>query len=602
MKSWYVRCPPVSGGPRRHLRVGLLLLLLALCGLEATAVASQAPASGRGHLENTMARSETSPPIAFEEAIATDVRGSSPSRRVASSTDAPKATLPKDLQHALIQGHKALFAFARGEAQSIAEAIPPAYLSSPDVRYFLGRLAFLGGRYQEALEHFGNTRFIDRAGEADDFPDYVRRVADAVDGLAVQESEHFSIRYDATGPDQILIPYAIDTLEEALKVLGAELDWRPPEKVRIEIFPDSQRFIQASGLQGSEIETTGTVALCVYNKLMITSPRALALGYRWMDTLSHELIHLLVAQKSHNQVPVWLQEGIAKFFEVRWREGRGADMSRTSESLLAEALEADKLVPFERMSPSLAKLPSAEEAQLAFAQVQTVIEYLILQRGLDGVHQLMLEMREGRTDRQAIEAVLGVSFAQFVTDWKKFMGAKRLRRLPGVAVLPTILRAQGMDEDGEEKVVDPFMARNKVLREFTRLGDLLRKRGRFQAALIEYQKGRESTEVESPALMVKMALTYLQGANHAAAQKLMIQTTERYPGFAPAYTTLGRAQLEAGDGQGAVKSFLEANAINPFDPLVHRTLSDLFRKQGKTKLAARERKAYERLMRFLVTG
>jgi len=63
-----------------------------------------------------------------------------------------------------------------------------------------------------------------------------------------------------------------------------------------------------------------------------------------------------------------------------------------------------------------------------------------------------------------------------------------------------------------------------------------------------------------------------------------------------------RAQLEAGDGEAAVKSFLEANAINPFDPLVHRILSDLFRKQDKTRLAARERKAYERLMRFLVAG
>ena len=41
-----------------------------------------------------------------------------------------------------------------------------------------------------------------------------------------------------------------------------------------------------STLTEKEIETTGTIALCKYGKLMIVTPRATVFGYPWMDTLT----------------------------------------------------------------------------------------------------------------------------------------------------------------------------------------------------------------------------------------------------------------------------------------------------------------------------
>jgi hypothetical protein len=35
--------------------------------------------------------------------------------------------------------------------------------------------------------------------------------------------------------------------------------------------------------------------------------------------LSHEYIHYIVVQLSHNRAPIWLHEGIAKYFESAWR-------------------------------------------------------------------------------------------------------------------------------------------------------------------------------------------------------------------------------------------------------------------------------------------
>lgn len=498
----------------------------------------------------------------------------------------------------LVEGHHSLRAFDLVRAREIAKNLPVSVQQSPDGRYFLGRLHFYEGEYAKSVQQFGPQTYVGSDGSVDDFPAYSARVLEATTGLAVKESAHFRVFYQADGPDQILIDYALETLEKAYWVLSAELEHQAPEKIRVEIYPDSRRFIMASGLKAEEIETTGTVALCIYNKLMITSPRALALGYRWMDTLSHELVHLLVAQKSRNTVPVWLQEGLAKFFEVRWRGGRGADMTPTSESLLAEALEADKLVPFERMSPSLAKLPSAEEAQLAFAQVQTVIEYVLQTKGLEGVQQLMLEMRNGRSDRQAMEAVLGVSFVTFESQWKTFMQSKRLERLPGIALLPTILKAQEVaaGEDAPEKIDDPFMAQNKKLRDFTRLGDLMRERGRFKAALVEYHKAQQSSPIESPALSVKIALTWMENGDPGRARSQLEDTVKRYSGFAPAWLTLATAQLKQGDLAAAMVSLHEANAVNPFDPTVHRQLAMVYEANGDKTKAGRELQVLQALV------
>ena len=89
-----------------------------------------------------------------------------------------------------------------------------------------------------------------------------------------------------------------------------------------------------SPLTEAEIETTGTIALSKYNKLMVVSPRATLFGYPWMDTLAHEYTHLVVARLSHDTVPVWLQEGIARFEQTRWRRPPEVALSATEQALL----------------------------------------------------------------------------------------------------------------------------------------------------------------------------------------------------------------------------------------------------------------------------
>lgn len=499
------------------------------------------------------------------------------------------------LRSRLQEGHKALRALDMDTARETAawiRGLGTDLQAGVGARYFLARVEFYEGRYPQGLALLGPEEHGEPA-EVAELRRLLSNLTRVMDGFKTVETAHFTVSYQP-GPDAVLLPYLLDTLERSYVAIGSELGHLPTEKVRVEIFPTSDDFIAVSSLTRDEIQTTGIIALCVFNKLMITSPRALALGYRWLDTASHEYIHQVVALRTGNQVPVWLQEGLAKFFEVRWRGGRAADLAPMSENLLAEALETGHFVPFEKMSPSVAKLPSQEEAQLAFAQVETFIEMIVERKGLDGIRALLAEMNDGKEDRAAVAAVLGVSFSEAEAQWKAFVAAKKPKKLDGVAMMPVILQAQAIadgEASPEEKVTDPFMAKNRALREYTRLGDLLRDSNRFRAALIEYAKAEAASTTISPALQVKIAKTYLQAGDLDRARERLEKLVEEYDGFGPAWAALGEVRLAKGDVPGALKAFEEANASNPFDPAIHVRMAGIYSHLGKAAEAEREEKA-----------
>ena len=124
----------------------------------------------------------------------------------------------------------------------------------------------------------------------------------------------------------------------------------------LKFFPDAESFCTISTLTKEEIETSGTVAICLFNRVIITSPRLQPRGYQWLDTLTHEYVHYVIMKKTYNRVPIWLHEGIAKYEEKRWLENITPKLPVSLESLMAEAVEKDYFITFEQMHPSLAKL------------------------------------------------------------------------------------------------------------------------------------------------------------------------------------------------------------------------------------------------------
>ena len=262
--------------------------------------------------------------------------------------------------------------------------------------------------------------------------DLLRSTIEATAKLSVYRTSdgHFEVYHDAI-KDAPLLPFLDETLEGAYYELGYDFGYWPTEPIRVELFGRASVLAKVSTLSAEAIKTTSTIALCKYNKLMVTSPRGTAQGYGWRDTVSHEYVHYVVEQAVGHGIPIWLHEALAKYHEGRWSGGRELPLLPSREELLGKRIAENKIVTFEQMHPSMALLPSQEDAAMAYAEVYTVLEYLVKQRGRGVVRQLLAAFDQSRAVEAAVAEVSGVAFTGFVAKWMSYLVARPRLDVPG---------------------------------------------------------------------------------------------------------------------------------------------------------------------------
>ncbi|MDF1566137.1 MAG: tetratricopeptide repeat protein [Deltaproteobacteria bacterium] len=410
-------------------------------------------------------------------------------------------------------------------------------------------------------------------------------------------SDHFELRVPA-GVDEVLPRYALPALEQAWKNVGDDFGYHPEVPIVVEAYERPTDLSAASGLSTEAIKTSGTIAICKYNKLMFTSPKALLRGYEWLDTLSHEYVHYVISRVSKNTVPIWLHEGIAKYEETRWSGSAGQALSPSSERLLAEAVAGKrKYITFEEMSPSMALLPSQEATALAFAEVFSLIQYLVEARGgYPKLRELIGLLTEGQDDRSAVRQVLGQTFEQLQRDWKLWLKERPMKARPGVHDTDLTFKedVKGKVAESAEEEGDPTgELQSKEAKRFAHLGELLRIEGRPKAAVVEYEKAYGLAGPVAVHLANKLGRTHTALGNLARAEEILEEAREASPALVTTHVNLGRLYLGAKRWDEALASYRRATEINPFDPEVHRALSMIHTHRGEGDDVRAELAAFE---------
>jgi tetratricopeptide (TPR) repeat protein len=459
----------------------------------------------------------------------------------------------------------------------------PATLAAKGFERFLaGDFQAAAGDYQAAAGHgSGPALWKDMARLA-------QASAAAVAGHLERSSPHFVFRYAVE--DKVLADYGLETLEAAAAALAEDLAFVPARPIPVDIVRGSRELASMTTLSEEDIERTGTVAVSKWSRIMLTSPRAMGLGYQWLDSLAHELVHYAVAALTHDRAPVWLQEGLAKFLEHRWRAAAGLALPPTLQHHLAKALATGKLIAFDAMHPSMAKLPRAEDAALAFAEVTTAIACLFARGNTAALRQVLGSVRDGGDARTAVARAYGGSgtWADFERAWQKFMAGLHYKTLPGLEpVLPKYRKraAGGAGAPSEDEAA----ANLGEAERFLRLGNMLLLRNRLRPASVEYEKGHRLAGGSRWLFAVKLGRTYLALGEAAEAGKVVASATANYPELPWPHLIAGQAALAGGEPGPAVASLLAALAINPFDPSVHCSLAEAYRRLPDAPAAKRER-------------
>ncbi len=453
------------------------------------------------------------------------------------------------------------------------------------------RTLFREGRYGEAVGILERLEAQETEAAQRETNPY-RGTMLASRGMVEVKGDGVRVRH-ATGIEQILREDALLVTEQSRETYDALFGGGPDHDVLLDIFPTAHRFIQASGLPPEAVRKTGVVALSKWSRLLISSPRSLARGYGWKDTVAHEYIHLVVAWRSEDRTPVWLQEGLAKLLESRWRTGHNTDLTVHQQSLLRTALETDGFVPFEKFKHSMAYLDSGDEAALAFAQVATLLQHVLEIGGDTVLPRIMDRIRDGEAPELVVAQSAGYSdFKALMNGWRGWLSTRKLSQSV-VAALPVVL-----DADADDFKADPLLAMDASKMRAARLGDLLLGHGRPLAALIEFRKAAEGDGPASPLLMARESTCLAALERIDEALVLTAQGLEMYPEFTPLLTVRAKLLDQIGRPASAVLAWSAAHDLNPFNAEVQQALVEDFTALGKTADADRHRA----ILRILQTG
>jgi len=464
--------------------------------------------------------------------------------------------------------------------------------NDPKLLELASHIAFQNGDYQEASKLMKQA--LGRGGEDEKkkvFSSFIEETLGVLSSFKRVESSHFVVSLDEK-QDDILAGYLIDSLEKTYRVMAQQYGFQPVEKIRIEVFPDAKAFYLATTLSVRDIEVTGAVGITQLNKLMMLSPRALIHGYRWLDAISHEYMHYLIFKLTKNKAPIWFHEGMAKYEETRWRKGPSY-LSPFYQTLLARALSEGKLIRFEQMEPSLVRLENPEDVQLAYAEAASAIEFILLKSGYEGLQKVLRQMASTNQKgaAEAIQEVLGLSFSEFEENWKGFLSSKGFQEIAGVQGHHYKIKEGKYDEERmDTEEIKSLVAKNKA-----HLGDLLKERGRMEAAVLEYRRALGESR-NSVTIMRKLSSALAIMARDEEALELLKRAKEISPDLPSIFTALGQTYLKLKRMKEASDSFQEAIQINPFDPEAHVGLARAYETLGEKTSASKEREIANKII------
>lgn len=488
---------------------------------------------------------------------------------------------PASIDEGLRALHQAINSWDYPGAKTLVEALDAQGLRSPYFDALRGELAFHLGDYPAALTLLEsaaqqNFRQVSYARET---LALVRRTHELTGAYVsyLSPDGHFEIVSEPK--DALLAPFAAEVLEQAYYEVGYSLGFWPEDRIRVEILPRAKLLAIVSPLPEEAIKTTSTIGLCKYNKLMVTSPRGTLRGYGWRDTLTHEYVHLVISQKTKNRVPIWLHEGVAKYLETRWRGDFSASLEPQREALLRTRVKANTLVPLAKMSPSIALLPSQEDATVAYAEVFSLVEFLVERRGRHAVRHVMDRIAAGVPVEAAFAQEVGESWPAFERRWMAWLRSSR----PTVE-LPVEFDDRVLLIDDPSAAAGDFAGvESPAARDHLQLGELLRARGFAPAALEEYRRAETLLGPVHPIVQNGAARVLLEQGDNAGVLEALAQVTRWYPSYYVSFVSRATALNNLERFDEALTDANEALGVNPFDPRVHTERARAFAGLGRIR-------------------
>jgi hypothetical protein len=345
------------------------------------------------------------------------------------------------------------------------------------------------------------------------------------------------------GEDAVLAPMLAEVITETRRIFAEDMGVEMP---RPELVRDQLALAMMTGLPVEAARTTGTIGVAKWGRVIMVSPRATPKGYPYLDTLAHELTHLALTRGSKDRAPLWLQEGVARIEETKWREALPHDDLPSADDLAALGVEKKIGPEIDRIGPSIALLPSAVEAQITYAKVMSFMRFYVREAGPEAMPKLLVALRDVSDPEDVpgvVEKLSGTPFASWQDRWKSYVLASK-------RPIPDDLRPDA-----------PANPQLREVRKRVRLGELMLGRAHADAATEELGRAAALAPRE-PVVRALLARAHLEGKRNEQARAEVDDPTKVSTSDARWWAM--RARLVEADAERSRRAAL---ASAPYAPL-----------------------------------
>jgi hypothetical protein len=233
---------------------------------------------------------------------------------------------------------------------------------------------------------------------------------------------------DDVGP--VLMEAAESGLERLEEDTGIELDGG----VQIFVYEDP------ADMRGALLyvqDWAGGLAFSDYNTILLGVPPNLADTWG-SDTIRHELAHLVIGQFGRSCLggsrPTWLEEGLATYAE-----------GEPTDATLDDIKDGIKNNSFQPVRSLNGAFPAhSDEANAAYSQSYSLVDFLLETYGQEALQTLILELAAAEGYDAALEAVYGFNADGLELAWRESINAP-VRQIPATptpvsaASVPTVI-------------------------------------------------------------------------------------------------------------------------------------------------------------------
>lgn len=231
--------------------------------------------------------------------------------------------------------------------------------------------------------------------------DKARREAKLASGFDRQRLSHFIVRYEG-GTMEDTGRLVLSSLERGYARLKSQLGFEPREPVVVILYT-RRDYAEMGGPRWSAGLFDGKVKVPVRGLV--------SLDGHVESTLLHELTHAFIYARAGTNSPRWLQEGMAEYCEG----------TRTTEfgKKLAEKIDRDG-------DFSYCLAGQRCEAGYFYPGAASLVEYIIQNRGMGGIRDILGLLGEGRHIDEALREVTSRDERGLIRDWEHFIRRRYL--------------------------------------------------------------------------------------------------------------------------------------------------------------------------------